>query len=233
MRVEPYGVGSIVHVIKRGARGTLLVRDERDKAQFAESLFHFNDSHIDPNRIEALKACVPLERPGHWPDRDPLVLIHAWALVSNHFHLLLEEIREGGIAKFMQRLCGSMSVAFNAKYAETGSLFQSSYKSRTVDGDAYLRYLAFYIQVKNVLELYPGGLKMAVKNFDDAWEWALAYPFSSLPAYAANKQSPIADMKLFSEMFPDKKAFKEEAREMILLNMHQHEEYADLILEPW
>lgn len=233
MRVEPHSIGSIVHVIKRGSRGMPIVRDERDRFQFSESLFHLNDTHMDPNRIEALKGCVPFERPQHWPNRDPLVLIRAWTLVPNHFHLLLEEIREGGVAKFMQRLCGSMSVAFNAKYSETGSLFQSSYKSRTVDGDTYLRHLAFYIQVKNVLELYPGGLKKAIDDFDSAWKWALAYPFSSLAAYESGVRSPIVDADLLLSLFPDREASKQEAREMLLLNMQQHDECADLILEPW
>ena len=36
--------------------------------------------------------------------RDPLVRILAWTLLSNYFHLLLEEIRDNGISKFMQRL---------------------------------------------------------------------------------------------------------------------------------
>jgi len=62
-----------------------------------------------------------------------------------------------------------------------------------VDDDSYLKHLAFYIQVKNVLELYPGGLVAALENFDQAWNWALKYNFSSLPAYALGIGSPILD----------------------------------------
>ncbi len=211
-----------------------IVRDERDRIYFSESLFYFNDSYLDPNRMDALRLCAPFERPSHWPDRDPLVRILAWTLMPNHFHLLLEEIRQDGISKFMQRLCGSMSVTFNAKYSEQGSLFQGSYKSRTVAEDAYLHYLAFYIQVKNVFELYPGGLIAAINNFDDAWEWAIRYPFSSLAVYTTNVPSPIIDTAMFSTIFPDKKSFKEEAREMLALNMQQRDnEHSILLLEPW
>ena len=68
------------------------------------------------------------------------------------FHLLLEEIQTGGMSKFMQQLCGSMSANFNAKYKEKGSLFQGAYKGIVVDTDAYLRQLIPYIMVKNVLK---------------------------------------------------------------------------------
>lgn len=233
MRVEPRGVGSIVHVIQRGARGLNIARDKRDRARFGELLYYLNDSFSDPNWLKATKECVSFERPDYWPDRDPLVRVLAWTLMPNHFHLLLEEIRDGGIAKFMQRVCGSMSMSFNAKYAEKGSLFQGSYKSKTVDSDSYIQYLAYYIQVKNVLELYPGGLSQAIQNFDDAWSWALQYPFSSFPSYATGYISPIIDKDRLFEIL-DAHLSKEEAKEMILLHMqHNDEKYSELALESW
>mgnify|MGYP001560493643 CR=1 FL=1 len=234
MRIEPHGVGSILHVIKRGARGMDIVRDERDRHRFGTLLFYLNDSFSDPNWIENLKFCRPFERPEHWPEREPLVRILAWTLLSNHFHLLLEEIREGGTAKFMQRLCGSMSAAFNAKYSETGSIFQGPYKSKTVDGDAYLRYLAFYIQVKNVLDLYPGGLAKTIKHFEKAWEWALHYPYSSLCAYALDIDSPIIEKEFLLELYSDREVFKKEAREMFMLHIQHHDEkFSPFLLESW
>lgn len=234
MRTEPRGVGSIIHVIKRGARGLDIVRDDHDRGRFVGSLLLLNDSYSDENWTDALNKSSFPTRPTYWPDWDPLVHILAWTLMTNHFHLLLQEIRDGGTAKFMQRLCGSMSAASNAKYGESGSLFQGPYKSKTVDEDTYLRYLAFYIQVKNVLELRPGGLVRAIAEFDDAWEWAVAYPYSSLGAYAKGIGSPIIGSTLLSEMFPDRRAFKKEAREMLRAHLNHHnEEYASFILEPW
>lgn len=233
MRVEPRSVGSIVHVVQRGARGLDIVRDTQDYNRFHGLLFYLNDSFSDPNWLKTTSTFRHLRRPDHWPDRNPLVRILAWTLMPNHFHLLLEEIREGGISKFMQRLCGSMSMASNAKYSEKGSLFQGSYKSRTVDTDDYLSYLTYYIQVKNVLELYPGGLSKAMRHFDDAWSWALQYPFSSFSSYATELDSPIIDKNRFFELL-DAHLSKHDAREMISLNMqHNDEKYSELALESW
>jgi hypothetical protein len=127
-----------------------------------------------------------------------------------------------------------MSATFNAKYSESGSLFQGAYKSKTVETDSHLRYLAFYIQVKNTFEMYPGGIKKALCNFDDAWKWACMYPYSSLSAYMSDVNSPIIDKVLLSDLFPSRLAFKEEAREMLLHHTEYHEEkYGSSMLEPW
>ena len=125
-------------------------------------------------------------------------------------------------------------MAFNTKYSEKGSLFQGSYKSRTVDTDEYFSYLAFYIQVKNVLELYPGGLTGAMRNFDDAWQWASQYPFSSFSSYVTDAISLITDHERFLELFPGARPSKTDYREMLALHMQHHDEkYSDLCLESW
>ena len=190
MRVDPHGVGSIMHVVKRGTRGADIVRDDKDRRHFKESLFYLNDVHKIPN-FRKLEELVAPYRPQEWPERKPLVAVLAWTLMPNHFHLILEEISDGGIAKFMQRLCGSMSARFNARHEEKGSLFQGPYKGRIVVGDADLRWLASYVMVKNVLELREGGIALAVQDFDHAWKDALEYQFSSLAVYASDGTSPL------------------------------------------
>lgn len=236
MRVDPYSIDSIVHVTKRGTRGMGIVRDSDDRARFVKSLFLLNDTHSDPYWHRATSGLPLFERPEDWPEREPLVHILAWTLLSNHFHLLLKETREGGIAKFMQRLGGSMSMCFNLKYKEKGSIFQGAYHARTVEGDAHMNYLAFYILVKNVLEMYPGGLAAAATNFDDAWEWAKKYPFSSLPGFITDEHSPIVESGegLLSGVIGAGDSFKEEARELLLSHMiPRGENFKELMLEPW
>ncbi len=235
MRVEPFGVGSVVHITNRGTRGVEIVRDNADRSRFEQLLYYLNDSFTDDNWRKTVAGLDPFERPADWPEREPLVRILAWTLLSNHFHLLIEEIREGGISKFMQRLGGSMSAHFNAKYHERGTIFQGSYRSRTISEDSHLRYLVFYIQVKNVLELYPGGLAQALKHFDVAWEWALRYRFSSLHSYVAQEESPITEPELIRALYPDPIVFKNEARELLAGHTEHHtdDSLIEIALEPW
>src|SRR3990167_7191672 len=236
MRVEPFGVDSIVHVIKRGAHGGNIVSDNDDHARFARSLFYLNDTYTDSYWHRTVAHLPPFEWPGDWPEREPLVRILGWTLLSNHFHLLLQEIREGGVAKFMQRLCGSMSTCFNAKYQEQGSLFQGPYRARLVSSDEQLRYLVFYILVKNVLDARRGGVRAALSDFNDAWDWAKQYPHSSLRDCISGGLSPVTDDPdgLIHSVIGAGNSYKKEARE--LLAFHINAAGGDLkeyMLEPW
>ncbi|OHB06398.1 MAG: hypothetical protein A3B16_00335 [Candidatus Zambryskibacteria bacterium RIFCSPLOWO2_01_FULL_45_43] len=232
MRIEPYTTDSIIHVMKRGARGMDIVGGKTDKWYFIKSLFLLNDAYSDRNWHRETAGLPLFKRPDHWPERNSLTRILAWVLMPNHFHLLLQEKSEGGTAKFMQRLCGSMSLCFNLKYKNNGSIFQGAYKAKVVDDDSYLRHLLFYIQVKNVLELYPGGLVAALKNFDKAWEWALKYPFSSLPVYVFGSSSPILgdDQGLISQVHKEALS-KQDAYEMLKLYVDKSDTWSDRIKE--
>ncbi|MDD2657090.1 MAG: transposase [Candidatus Pacebacteria bacterium] len=236
MRVEPFSVGSIIHVTKRGTRGMDIVRDNADRYRFVKSLFLLNDTYISENWHRETAELPLFERPDYWPLREPLVHILAWTLLSNHFHLLLQEIREGGTAKFMERFGGSLSLRFNLKYKERGSIFQSSYHARAVNETSHLNYLAFYILVKNVLEMYPGGLAAAYKDFDTAWGWAKNYRFSSFKDCISGTPSPLVDDPdgLVAELLTKGDSSKQEMKELLALHMDSRgEEYKELALEPW
>lgn len=236
MRVEPFSVGSVTHVTKRGVRGTDIVRDLKDRHHFIKALFLLNDTHSDSYWHRETEHLPLFERPEHWPSREPLVHILAWTLLSNHFHLLLQEIREGGTAKFMQRFGGSMSLCFNLKYGEKGSLFQSAYHAREVNETSHMNYLVFYILVKNVLEMYPGGLNAALNNFDDAWKWASQYRFSSFRDHISGTPSPLIDDPdgLLAGLLEEGDESKQEMKELLALHISSRGgEFKEISLEPW
>lgn len=215
MRVEPHTVDSVVHVVKRGARGLPIVLDDDDRERFLKLLYYVNDEYQDPYWERSVARLHPFERPLAWPPRRPLVHILAYALQPNHFHLILKPLTEQGITLFMQRLCGSMTLSFNKKYRERGSIFQGAYRGITADlhGDHYLRFLAVYVMVKNPFELYEGGLRHAIREFDRAYRWACTRRWSSLGAYAANKDEPVLERDLLGEYFPSPVDFHSFAKE--------------------
>lgn len=218
MRVEPFTIGSYLHVLKRGARGVNIVRDESDKWRFLRILFFMNDEHVDFNWAVVTKGMGLFSRPQNWPERKPLVNILCYTLMPNHVHLLLQEIRKGGNSLFMKKIGQSMTEHANLKYKEKGSLFQGAYKSKTITTNEYLQHVAVYIMVKNVFELYPkGGLKGAQDNFDDAWKWSQTYSFSSFADYAATRSnSPIISKEVVGEIFDTSQKFKSFSREVVL-----------------
>ncbi len=217
MRKEPYGIGSYVHVIKRGTRGLPIVHDKDDRRRFLLMLRHFNDTHQPSDWFQDVrneKLEDTLERPERWPTQNKLVNILTFCLLDNHFHLLLKETREGGISIFMQRLGTGLARYYNEKYQQQGSIFQGSYRSKTIHDTNYLKSVSAYIQVKNAFEMFPGGYEKAKNNFDKAFTWALEYPYCSLGNYAGNLSSPIIDGDVLQEIIHSKE-YKKFSKEFV------------------
>lgn len=194
MRVEPFGEGDIVHVTMRGARGMEIVRDGEDRYRWLQLLYFLNDANHPAKwerDINKLQNGLHFNRPDHWPSREKLTDILSYCLMDNHFHLLLAERKDGGISKFMQGLAGSMTRRFNGRHGGSGSIFEGSYKSRTIHDDSYLRVALVYINVKNPFERFAGGIIAAMRNFEAAYEFALEYPFCSLADIGDSRESPI------------------------------------------
>jgi len=216
MRVEPFGVNSYVHVISRGARGLPLCDHIDELRRFRNVLFYMNDEYFNEDwHITAARD--PFSRPRHWPKRMPLVHVVAYTLMTNHFHLILKEIREGGVSAYMRKVGQSMTNYHNEKHGGSGSLFQGSYRGRTIGTDRYARYALTYVMVKNTFELFPrGGLRAASKNFERAWRWASGYPYSSFAAFAKGVDDPVVDAIEKSVFFSKPKEFKSFSRDVIL-----------------
>jgi len=75
--------------------------------------------------------------------------------------------------------------------------------------------------VKNPFELYPGGLKNAIKHFDTAYAWASKHPLCSLGDYAQEKASLIVDKDIFGEVFDTPQKLKSFAKELLLYKLEQ------------
>lgn len=218
MRKETFGEGVYAHVLKRGAHKMSIVRDDNDRWRFLKLIRYLNDASAPRHWERDITPSVIRDnfaRPESWSAQEPYVSILSYCLQDNHVHLLLKEITEGGIAKFMQRVCLSMASNHNAKYDGSGALFQGPYVARIVDDDTYLQYLAVYINIKNVFERYPGGLNATRENFSTAYEWAIHYPFSSTADFAGVRNSSILDMKEVRELFPNPKQFRLFAEEVM------------------
>jgi len=231
MRVEPFTVGDFIHVYNRGNKGMPICRDVNDRWRFLKILRFLNDEYFPPHPLRLPGsnlstfdvASSPLagrsfDWPKDWPPHKPLVKILSYKLKENHFHLLLKEIKKGGVSKFMKRLGDAYTKFFNTKYEEKGRVFQSSYRGKVLRGDfKNLHYLDAYIQIFNSFEEYPGGIERALKEFDEAFEFALKDPFSSLGEAFGKRNLQIIDRDILAEVFPNLKIYKEFVKDALLV----------------
>jgi putative transposase len=77
---------------------------------------------------------------------------HAYCLMGNHFHLLLETPREN-LSTGMQRLNGLHAQRFNRRHELDGHLFQGRFHSILVESDWHLLWLARYVVLNPVRAL--------------------------------------------------------------------------------
>jgi len=80
---------------------------------------------------------------GHVVDRFGW-LCHAYCLMTNHFHLMIET-PQANLSRGMRQLNGMYTQRFNRQHGRVGHVFQGRFKSIVVDKDAYLLELSRYI----------------------------------------------------------------------------------------
>ena len=106
--------------------------------------------------------------------------VHAWVLIGNHFHLLLET-PEPNLVRGMKYLLGTFSQGWNARRSRRGHVFQSRYKSvpvsAAVESPYYFRIVADYIHLNPARAGLVGGNSRKL----------IGYKWSSLPCYASGK----------------------------------------------
>jgi len=223
MKKEPFTIGDFVHIYNRGNRKMPIVYDDNDRWRFLKILRYFNDEFSPENIFRELGIliksgkCRRFEWPANWPEHKPLVKILTYHLAPNHFHLLLKEITEKGVSRFMKKFSNGLTNYINIKYNEVGSVFQGSYKAKRIKDERQLQYIDAYIQVFNPFELRPGGINSATKEFDEAFRFALGYPFCSLGESFGKRGMHILERDIFEEMFPDLDMYKEFAHDALMV----------------
>lgn len=129
--------GAVYHVTSRGDGREDIYLSDDDRKMFLEVLSHVVDRFA-------------------W-------VCHAWCLMSNHYHLMIETPK-GNLSQGMRQLNGVYTQRFNRTHKRTGHVFQGRFKAILVDKDAHLLELCRYI-VRNPV---AAGMVKDVAN----WPWS-------------------------------------------------------------
>jgi putative transposase len=78
---------------------------------------------------------------------EPYVEVMAFALMPNHYHLLVRQISDNGIQKFVANFQNSFAKFYNLKNERRGSLFINAFKSKRVENDNLLLHISRYIHL--------------------------------------------------------------------------------------
>ncbi|RJR14394.1 hypothetical protein C4585_00330 [Candidatus Parcubacteria bacterium] len=195
----------LYHVLNRGVEKRNIFLDSQDYARFVHDLYEFNDSAPAVNTRRGTGTTV-FELRTRTSARDPLIEVHGWCLMKNHYHLLVSEIVEGGLTKFLRKLNIGYAMYFNEKYKRTGTLFQGRTKKIRIASDAHFLHILHYIHL-NPLDFLKGSedwRSLRIKNAKQALKHLEEYRWSSYLDYCKKKNFPsILTTEFFDDVFGD------------------------------
>jgi len=179
-RVQPVGLAQ--HVIQRGNNSAACFFAEADYLAYLHWL------------KESSERCR--------------VAVHAYALMTNHVHLLVTPGETGALAAMMQRLGRHYVHYINKQYGRSGTLWERRYRASLVDAEDYLLELYRYI------DLNPVRARMLTHAADYRW--------SSARAHLGLESGWLTDHELLLQMGGDQAECRQHYR--ALLSEHPTDE---------
>lgn len=212
MKTLKFVTNSFYHIYNRGVDSRDIFREDQDYVRFIHSLYEFNDKQFAlPHRVSKEKV---ISRNMH---RKPLVNILCFCLMPNHFHLILNQIVDGGITKFMRKLGTGYTMYFNVKYERTGVLFQGKFKAIMVDSDEYFLHLSRYIHLNPIELIEPNWKEEGVRDWSATKDFLRRYRWSSFMDYIGRKNFPsVIQRDLLLKYFRDSTSYNEFIEKFII-----------------
>jgi len=203
--------GEFYHIVLRRLQNEPLFIDADDYYRGIFSLYEFND--LKPARIRERRAArarfkktirkvdqgqtsvktIGLDRSLVMIDKRELVVeILTFCLMSNHIHLLVRELKKGGISKFMQKLGSGLASHFKNKYGIKlrGYFFQDRFTAVHIKTDQQLRIIFVYIHTNPISLIKPKWKEEGITNPKKVIEFVENYKWSSYPDYIGKKNFP-------------------------------------------
>jgi REP element-mobilizing transposase RayT len=129
--------GAFYHITSRGNERRDIFKSDSERMRFLSYL---------ESAVERYKA-----------------VIHAYCLMNNHYHLLLETPM-GNLSEIMRHINGAYTTYYNIKRQRAGHLFQGRYKAIIVDKDEYAGELSRYIHLNPI--------RAKIVNKPEEYKWS-------------------------------------------------------------
>lgn len=186
------------HVFSRSIAGYIIFNDTSEFNRLFEllRLYRHSDFEYKYSQFTSLNLTSQLSIIRQLNEQnDLLVEIIAYCIMPTHVHLILKQIKDNGISKFMARVLNGYARYFNTKHKRQGALWAGRFKNVLIKDDIQLLHLTRYIH------LNPTSIGL-VENPEN-------WPNSSYPEYV---DADFAETKIcnFENLFDlDHKKYKQ------------------------
>jgi REP element-mobilizing transposase RayT len=117
-------VGNYVHVYNRGVN--------REEIFFSPRNYNYFTQRLKERVVEHRVA------------------LHAYCLMPNHFHLILQQSKANAISDFMKGVCDGYAKAINREQKRSGHLFEGKFKFKPIEDSQSLLYVSRYVHMNPV-----------------------------------------------------------------------------------
>lgn len=220
-RKEQFANGEIFHVVVRALDDNLLFNDENDYFRMIFSVYELNNSKpvnifvrrrnrnrfkkfqsaaTDVTRMNVAGATSGVAPAGAFEEdkRDRLVDIFCFEWMPNHIHLLIKQLQDGGISKFMRKVGVGYSKYFNGKYHRQGHLFQDVFRAVHIETEEQLFNVFVYIHTNAIALIESGWKENGVRDSEKVKKFLeQEYRWSSYWDYLGKRNFPSVTEREF------------------------------------
>lgn len=192
-RREPLITDSIYHIYNRAFNKQTIFLEKNDYNRAFNTLnlyqhkvaikYSYFKVHGEKTRKKIIEAGVPL------------IEIIAYCLMPNHFHLLVKQVADQGIAIAMGKFLTSYAKYFNTKRNKIGPVFGSRFQAVLIESNKQLLHVCRYIH------LNPYSASLIKKNE------LIDYPYSSISECLTRKKKSITNPKIILDQFKSRQEY--------------------------
>jgi len=175
-RHKIYTAQSYYHIFNRGINKQAIFLDEDDYRQFMGIM----------KRQLSEKPTFDKINNRHYSNYHGDIELLAFALMPNHFHLLIYQEWYDTIVQFMKSLLTAYSKYFNKKYERVGPLFQGRYRAEKINGEGTVAVVSRYIH------LNP-------KNWEESSKTSIDFYSGKRRAFWVNNSRVMQGFKSFAD----------------------------------
>ncbi len=148
-RKIPLVSGYYYHIYNRGIDKSTIYYSHRDYKRFMHTLWYYRYSNLTCSYRRFSSELTIEDRNALTKDlistNKKMVDVITYCLMPNHYHIIVKQLVDGGVSKYIGNVQNSYARYFNTRRNRDGSVFSSRFKNKLIETDESLKHLIRYV----------------------------------------------------------------------------------------
>ena len=193
VRLEPFINNRIYHIFNKTIDHREIFTDTVNCKKFLSIITYYrsNKAKISFSKLPSLdRIYVSTYEKEIQLHKYFRIEILAYCLMPTHFHLLIKQVTDKGISRYIADILNSFTKYFNIKYERIGPIFLPNFKAVKINNESQFMHAGRYVH----LNPYSSGLCKSYKELEN-------YQWSSLKAYICDSKEDFVYQKDLMDLF--------------------------------